>query len=160
MEKLRLDEMKKQLKEAESNLRRLRNSEELKSTENKELVRRTGSIIYGLIGVVESSELEITTSVIEAFNKNVEGAEKALAFNKKIRSDEYKKMRSERTGKEAPHYKELDMEFIKQHYKDGYSPAEIGEKLGVTANTIRERLKAEGLYKDGRGRPKGKSVEF
>lgn len=50
-----------------------------------------------------------------------------------------------RIGLSHPRSRKLDSAEVKRLYDSGFSPAEIGKRLGVSDHTIRERLKQSGI---------------
>lgn len=143
--KLDLGKTKEQLERVRLLVGEVYKGGNLKDPDDLSKLRQVGMEIVELQEKLSSAELELTLEALEAFNQNVAGAEKNLAFSKKLRTRQINM-----SGEDSPAYKKLDIEYITEAYKEGFSIDEIAAEIGVSGYTVRERLKRAGLYKDGR----------
>lgn len=93
----------------------------------------------------EDIDSDRAVKAIEEFNRNVEGAVKLIALQRKLKDKGI-----DRSGVNAPAYKHLDMEAVKADYLSGCSVTELIGKYNLSRPTLIKRLKELGVFKDSR----------
>lgn len=92
----------------------------------------------------DSKRLE---DVITEFNNNVESAVQTMALHRKLKDKTV-----DRTGVNAPSYKNIDLEQFRNDYLSGMTTKELCDKYNLSIATAIKRLRDLGVYKDGRHR--------
>lgn len=93
---------------------------------------------------VEEDSLRIE-NVINEFNSNVENAVQTIALHRKLKDKTV-----DRSGVNAPAYKNIDLEKFKSDFLSGLTTKELCDKYNLSIATTIKKLRELGVYKDGR----------
>lgn len=93
----------------------------------------------------KDSDLDMAMQVIEEFNRNVSSAVNVIALQRKLKDKSI-----DRSGSNAPNFKNIDMVAFVRDYTGGASTSQLAEKYGISVKTVIYKLKSAGVYKDGR----------
>ena len=93
----------------------------------------------------KEQDLDMAMQAIEEFNRNVNSAINVIALQRKLKDKSI-----DRSGSNAPNFKNINMEAFVRDYIGGASTSQLAEKYGLSVKTVILKLRSAGVYKDGR----------
>lgn len=93
----------------------------------------------------KEDDLDMAMQAIEEFNENVSSAINVIALQRKLKDRSI-----DRSGSNAPNYKNIDMVALTNDYNAGATTSQLADKYGISVKTVIYKLKSAGVYKDGR----------
>lgn len=93
----------------------------------------------------KDDDLDMAMQAIEEFNGNVSSAVNVIALQRKLKDKSI-----DRSGVNAPNFKNINMVALVADYTSGATTSQLADKYEISVPTVIKKLKSAGVYKDGR----------